>query len=128
MKGVNGPVFAAGNNDRGIAYGQVLDEIVARIRNPFHPPDVQPDFLEDSLTFQLKLFVRGEHIRRNRAGPEMRIFIMPLIAVSRAVAVCQRSVWCCTHSIASLCWFSCSIARSCPHSLTGNGLRTDTTW
>ena len=57
MKGMHRPVFAADDNDRGIAHGQVLHKIIARIGNPFHPPDVQPDFLEDSLALQFKLLL-----------------------------------------------------------------------
>ena len=88
MKSAHRAVFAADNNHRSVTHGQVLDKIVARIRNPFHPPDVQPDFLENPLTFQLKLFLRGKDVRRNRAGPEVGIFIVPLIAAGRTVPVC----------------------------------------
>ena len=56
MKGTDFAIFAARDQDRGVADRQILHQIIARLGNFFLSAYVEPDAPEDTFPLERKVF------------------------------------------------------------------------
>src|SRR4030095_3677289 len=94
MEGANRAIFAAHDQDRGVPHRQVFDKIRARLGNLLHPTDVEPHFAKNSLAFFLEIRPRDVRLDGKRLRPQLRVAIMPLVAIRCLYCGCHRCSSC----------------------------------